>query len=58
MVESTVGDFITDKTALVSIMWANNETGAIFPIEQMAEICKEKVCCSIRTGCRQSAKSR
>ncbi len=38
----TVRDFVTDKTALVSIMWANNETGAIFPIEQIAEICKEK----------------
>ncbi len=38
----TVRDFITDKTALVSIMWANNETGAIFPIEEIAEICKEK----------------
>ena len=38
----TVRDFITDKTALVSIMWANNETGAIFPVEQISEICKEK----------------
>ncbi|WP_457593160.1 NifS family cysteine desulfurase [Hydrogenimonas sp.] len=38
----TVRDFITDKTALVSVMWANNETGAIFPVEQIAEICKEK----------------
>jgi len=38
----TVRDFITDKTALVSIMWANNETGAIFPVEEISEICKEK----------------
>ncbi len=38
----TVRDFITDKTALVSVMWANNETGAIFPVEQIAEICKER----------------
>ncbi len=38
----TVRDYITDKTALVSIMWANNETGAIFPIEEIGEICKEK----------------
>ena len=38
----TVRDFITDKTALVSIMWANNETGAIFPIEEISKICKEK----------------
>ncbi|HEY7088097.1 MAG TPA: cysteine desulfurase NifS [Tepidisphaeraceae bacterium] len=31
---------IDDQTALVSIMWANNETGVIFPVEQIAEICK------------------
>lgn len=29
------------KNALVSIMWANNETGTVFPIGQIAEICKE-----------------
>jgi len=29
-------------TALVAIMWANNETGVIFPVEKMAEITKEK----------------
>ena len=27
--------------ALVSVMWANNETGTIFPIEQIAQIVKE-----------------
>jgi len=27
-------------TALVSIMWANNETGVLFPIEEIAEICR------------------
>lgn len=37
-----VRDAITDKTALVSIMWANNETGMIFPIEEIGAICKEK----------------
>ncbi|SKA24700.1 cysteine desulfurase NifS [Consotaella salsifontis] len=26
------------KTALVSLMWANNETGTIFPVEGLAEI--------------------
>jgi len=30
-----------DKTALVSIMWANNETGLIFPIKELATLCKE-----------------
>ena len=31
----------TSKPAtLVSIMWANNETGALFPIEKVAEICR------------------
>jgi len=29
-------------TALVSIMWANNETGVIFPVEKIAEICGQK----------------
>ncbi len=37
----SVRDAITDKTALVSVMWANNETGAIFPVEEIGEICKE-----------------
>ena len=43
MVEAhTVKSFITDKTALVSIMWASNETGMINPIKEIGEICKEK----------------
>ena len=24
---------LTDQTALVSVMWANNETGVVFPIK-------------------------
>ncbi len=38
----TVKSFITDKTALVSIMWASNETGMINPIEEIGQVCKEK----------------
>ncbi len=38
----TVKSFITENTALVSIMWANNETGMIFPIEEIGQICREK----------------
>src|SRR5438552_1884329 len=33
---------ILPETALVSIMWANNETGVLFPVEKIAEICREK----------------
>lgn len=33
---------IRENTALVSIMWANNETGVIFPIEEIAKICLSK----------------
>ncbi|MBE6383225.1 MAG: cysteine desulfurase NifS [Lentisphaerae bacterium] len=29
------------KNALVSVMWANNETGVVSPIREIAEICKE-----------------
>jgi cysteine desulfurase len=31
---------IRPETALVSIMWANNETGVLFPVEKIAEICR------------------
>ncbi|MBE0495493.1 MAG: cysteine desulfurase, NifS family [Campylobacterales bacterium] len=37
----TLREHITDTTALVSIMWANNETGMIFPIQEMAAIAHE-----------------
>lgn len=33
---------ITDKTILISMMWANNETGMIFPVEEVAQIAKER----------------
>lgn len=32
---------IDDDTAIVSAMWANNETGVIFPVEEVAAIAKE-----------------
>lgn len=33
---------LRSDTALVSIMWANNETGVIFPIADIARICQER----------------
>jgi len=33
---------IRPDTAIVSVMWANNETGAIFPMEEIAAICRGK----------------
>ncbi|WP_419766468.1 MAG: NifS family cysteine desulfurase [Arcobacter sp.] len=38
---SLVKEHIKEDTALVSIMWANNETGKIFPIREIGAICKE-----------------
>lgn len=32
---------ITDKTILISVMWANNETGNLFPIEEIGKIAKK-----------------
>ncbi len=29
---------LSDQVAIVSVMWANNETGTIFPVEKMAEM--------------------
>lgn len=31
---------LSERTALVTLMWANNETGTIFPIEGLAEFAK------------------
>jgi len=33
---------IGDDTALVSVMWANNETGVIFPIREIGELVRDK----------------
>lgn len=33
---------LSDDTAIVSVMWANNETGVIFPVEEMARMAKER----------------
>jgi cysteine desulfurase len=33
---------IRPDTAIVSVMWANNETGVLFPIEEVAAICRSK----------------
>jgi cysteine desulfurase len=33
---------ITSQTAIVSVMWANNETGVLFPVEKIAEIARRK----------------
>lgn len=29
---------LSDRVAVVSVMWANNETGTLFPVEEMAEL--------------------
>jgi len=33
---------IRADTAIVSVMWANNETGVLFPVEEIAAICRSK----------------
>jgi cysteine desulfurase len=33
---------IRPETALVSLMWANNETGVLFPVQKIAELCRRK----------------
>lgn len=37
-----LAEAIKDDTALVSVMWANNETGVINPIDKVSEIIKSK----------------
>lgn len=33
---------LSDDVALVSLMWANNETGVLFEVEKIAALCREK----------------
>ncbi len=35
-------DALAEDTAIVSVMWANNETGVIFPVAEMAKMAKER----------------
>lgn len=37
-----LGFRVDDNTAIVSVMWANNETGTIFPVEKIAELVKAR----------------
>jgi cysteine desulfurase len=41
-VEILKGHVHPNHTALVSIMWANNETGLINPVKELAEYCREQ----------------
>lgn len=33
---------INDQTAVVSLMWANNETGVLFPVKEIGDICRAR----------------
>ena len=33
---------LDDDTAIVSVMWANNETGVVFPVEEIGALVKER----------------
>jgi len=33
---------ITEHTSVVSLMWANNETGVVSPVEEIASLCRER----------------
>ena len=35
-----LAELVDDDTAIVSVMWANNETGNIYPVEEIAAIAK------------------
>jgi cysteine desulfurase len=35
-------DALSEDTAIVSIMWANNETGVVFPVPEMARAAKDR----------------
>ncbi|MFP4107262.1 MAG: cysteine desulfurase NifS [Phycisphaerae bacterium] len=36
-----VGDALVENTAVCSVMWANNETGTVFPVEKIGALCRD-----------------
>jgi cysteine desulfurase len=36
------GNALDDDTAVVSCMWANNETGVLFPVEDIGGLCRDR----------------
>jgi len=36
-----VEDSVSDRTAIVSVMWANNETGVVFPVDEIGNIARD-----------------
>jgi cysteine desulfurase len=36
----TYMDLLSERVAIVSVMWANNESGTLFPVQEMAELAK------------------
>lgn len=38
---ASVRDAITDETALITLLWANNETGVLFPVREIGVIAEE-----------------
>jgi len=49
-----VAEAITDTTCLVSVMYANNETGAIQPIREIGALCRKR-CVHFHTDAVQAA---
>jgi len=37
-----LGNAITGETAVVSLMWANNETGVLFPVKEISALCQAR----------------
>lgn len=38
----TLEQALDESTAVVSVMWANNETGVLFPVEEIGAMCRER----------------
>jgi len=49
---------VTDDTAVVSLMWANNETGVLSPVKEIAKFCRSRGCSITATRCEWRARWR
>ena len=51
---SGFAEALRPETALAAVMWANNEVGAVQPVEELAEVCRER-CVPLHVDAVQAA---
>jgi cysteine sulfinate desulfinase/cysteine desulfurase-like protein len=47
-------NLLSERVAIVSVMWANNESGTFFPVQEMAELAKSTSIVGLGKACEMA----